>query len=198
MVFKNNDNDNDNDKNNNKKIKKYIWLYQGFPCPFANGCMISLEQYETLATNNNPTLSFYRRIIAVWGKQSRKIVNVLKFLDLKKLKSRFHGNETNSDSNSWQWHHKYPLPRSYILFTLTTWGECFCVPTVVCPLSLQVANVLVTFLTRLKLAVRKDIFSKVGIEIELTLPHLFFILFVEHCDFAGRFIRDLLILLWTK
>ena len=54
---------------------------------------------------------------------------------------------------------------------------------------------LVTFLTRLKLAVRKDIFSKVGIEIELTLPHLFFILFVEHCDFAGRFIRDLLMLL---
>ena len=54
---------------------------------------------------------------------------------------------------------------------------------------------LVTFLTRLKLAVRKDIFSKVGIEIELTLPHLFFILFVEHSDFAGRFIRDLWILL---
>ena len=41
----------------------------------------------------------------------------------------------------------------------------------------------------------KGHFSKVGIEIELTLPHLFFILFVEHCDFAGRFIRDLWILL---
>ena len=48
----------------------------------------------------------------------------------------------------------------YILFTPATWNDYCRVPIVVCPLSVQVAEVLVTFLMRLKLAVTKENFLR--------------------------------------
>lgn len=48
-----------------KRRTKTIGPYQVYPCPFANSCMISSEQDETLAANYDPTLTFSRRIIAV-------------------------------------------------------------------------------------------------------------------------------------
>ena len=75
------------------------------------------------------------------------------------MKNRIHGKETDSEKKL-QYHHKYPLAQSYILFTPATCGDYCRVPTVVCPLSVQVAEVLVTFLMRLKLAVTKENFLR--------------------------------------
>ena len=52
----------------------------------------------------------------------------------------------------------YPEVTSFLHLLLEVTVSVF--PTVVCPLSLQVENVLVTFLTRLKLAVAKDNFLR--------------------------------------
>ena len=81
------------------------------------------------------------------------------FQNLKNVKNRIHGKETDSEKKL-QYHHKYPLAQSYILFTPATWGDYCRVPTVVCPLCVQVAEVLVTFLMRLKLAVTKENFLR--------------------------------------
>ena len=95
-----------------------------------------------------------------------------------------HGKETDSEKKL-QYHHKYPLAQSYILFTPATCGDYCRVPTVVCPLFVQVAEVLVTFLMRLKLAVTKENFLRQAL--------LFFVIFVAHSVFIGRFIRNLLL-----
>ena len=141
-----------NKKNSNELTRVFhVLLWTAASSPQSN--------LKFLTFSNNQTSLFPD--VFLWYEWSKvgKLRMFWNFQNLKNVKNRIHGKETDSEKKL-QNHHKYPLTQSYILFTPATWGDYCRVPTVVCPLSVQVAEVLVTFLMRLKLAVTKENFLR--------------------------------------
>ena len=150
---------NDNDNNGSKKLKNYNKLTRVFHALLWTAASSPQSNLKFLTFSNNQTSLFLD--VFLWYEWSKvgKLRMFWNFQNLKNVKNRIHGKETDSEKKL-QYHHKYPLAQSYILFTPATWGDYCRVPTVVCPLCVQVAEVLVTFLMRLKLAVTKENFLR--------------------------------------